>query len=153
LAIIATNGIEGEEAQGILGVLRDAGLPVRTAHKVLRAITAIADTVQKTWGGKLQRWLRKTGEAMIKDLSARFEATGLDEAERMFAIIYWLQNVLNLPVPLRDKHVRKFEAQTGLTVDDIVAAADHLDLSVAVVDDLIFLDQKMRKTSTARKET
>jgi hypothetical protein len=45
LAVIATNGIEGEEAQGILGFLRDAGLPTlrrggqrtnQAAYRILR---------------------------------------------------------------------------------------------------------------------
>jgi hypothetical protein len=51
----------------------------------------------------------------------------------------WLQNALEMPIPLSNNEVQSFCKKYKCTVQQLVDAADTLDINVAIVDDLIKL--------------
>jgi hypothetical protein len=42
-----------------------------------------------------------------------------------------------MPVPLQDSTIKEYANRVGIGPDDLVAAADELDINVAVVDDAV----------------
>lgn len=84
-----------------------------------------------------QLMLRRAAESMrdilVEDLSDGAPA-GTDIRT---AVGHWLQNTCNLPISVRDKEIDRFARVHGLTAGELTAAADELDLNLAVLDDVI----------------
>ena len=70
-----------------------------------------------------------------------FNFSGLNKKQANYAFTYWMQNVLNMPVSLSDEAVQNFSKTTGIEPAQLFAAADALDVNVAVIDDLVELTQ------------
>jgi len=121
----------------ILEFLEEVGMDPEEARQGLIAVCEAALGLQEHYGGKVQRYLRSYGELMLKDLGCTFQFTALSDVEVKRAFTYWLQNVLNMPVSLLDENVHKFCDEHGLTPEQWLTAADELDVSVALVDDLV----------------
>jgi hypothetical protein len=121
----------------IVELMLEAGFSRPEADNALQVICEAADSLVQHHNGKVQHYLRHYGERMLDEALAAFRFTTLDEGAAKYAFTYWLQNVLNMPLSLRDVSVLSFCRQYGLTVDDLIAAADELDLNLALLDDLI----------------
>jgi hypothetical protein len=89
---------------------------------------------------------------MLRDLDRIFEFSALTEAEVRYAFTYWLQNVLNMPLSLIDENVRMFCAQHDLEPEQLFAAADELDVNLALVDDVVQLHLTRQALSRERQE-
>ena len=124
-------------ARRVLEFMVEAGIGAEDAQRGLAAICDAAQGMSKHYGGKVQRYLRNYGELMLRDLERVFEFTTLSDADVKQAFIYWLQNVLNMPVSLLDDDVRRFCKEHSLAPEEWVAAADELDINLALVDDLV----------------
>lgn len=125
------------DARHILEFFQENGLDPEKAQQALTTICEAAVGLQKYFDGKVQRYLRGYGEMMLREIARTFQFSALRETEVAFAFTYWLQNVLNMPLSLLDANVLAFCEQHHLTPEQLVAAADNLDLNLAVLDDLI----------------
>jgi hypothetical protein len=139
-----------ELAGRVLEIFQEKGFQREQAECGLGAISDAAIGLMEHFSGKVQNYLRSYGELMLKDLGRTFQFSTLSEADVGTAFTYWFQNALNLPLSLLDKNVRTFCEQHGLEPEQLIAAADELDLNLAVVDDLAQISLAPR---TASKES
>ncbi len=130
-----------EEAMVLTYSLKKYGFTDDEAQNALRVLSQAARTVQREWGGKMQRYLRRQGEAMLQELAGTFHTDTLDDAKLRFAITLWLQNVLSLPVSLEHETLLEFAKRHGATKEEVWQAAEELDMHLSLVDDLVHFDQ------------
>jgi hypothetical protein len=129
--------LNNPRARRFNAVLLENGLSDEEAANGLAATCAVARGLHERHQGKIQCYLRQYGEMMLRDLSSTFTFEHLSEDDTRFAFTYWLQNVLNMPIPLRDADTVSFCAEHKLTESDLLAAADRLNLNVALLDDIV----------------
>jgi hypothetical protein len=128
---------DSETARRILEFLVERGFDPATAQRALKTIAQAAGGLHKHFGGKVQRYLRSYGVHMLKGLDEFFQLDALQEDEVLRGFSYWLQNVMNMPLSLRDETLQRFCKEHGLTPDQLIEAADELDFNLGLVDDLI----------------
>jgi hypothetical protein len=114
-----------------------AGIDATAATAALGAATEAANVLAGSYGGKMQLLLREEGEALLRNITEKLGISALDQGAVGHALTYWLQNTLNLPLSLRDRALQEFAGRLGVSVQELVSAADSLDLNVALIDDLI----------------
>lgn len=85
---------------------------------------------------------------MRDELANALGGESLNAGQLRYAIGHWLQNALSVPISLEHPAVLGFCKKNGISVGELVAAADELDLNVALVDDLLELDQSIKETSS-----
>jgi hypothetical protein len=124
-------------ARSIVECLQEGGFAQEEARRGLEAMCEAALSLQQHFDGKVQRYLRRYGEQMIGELDGFFHFTTLDADAVRAAFSYWLQNVLNMPLPLVDERVTEARQRVGLRLDELVEAADELGINVALVDDVV----------------
>lgn len=153
LARIGMSGNEidpsDEEAAKILGVFRRKGVLEEQAMRTLLLLCQIARGLDSNFEGKIQRYLRSYGEKMLADIPRFFPLKGSsgDETQRIFTL--WLQKVLNMPLPLRDPVLSEFCQRHGIRPSELLEAADHIDLNVAIVDEMLKFElESMPEKST-----
>ena len=134
-----------EAATKILDVFLRKGVPEEQALRILLLLCQIAGGLSSNFGGKIQRYLRSYGEQMLKDIPKFFSLKGIgsDEIQQIFTL--WLQKVLNMPVPLRDPVLSKFCQKNGISTDELLEAADNINLNVAIVDEMLRLESATGK--------
>lgn len=118
-------------------VLAIEGVEDEAAARAASVISEAARSVSSTYGGKIQRCLRAAGERALDEISRGLAIPSLGADALRRALIIWLQNVANLPIPLLDDSMHEFCERHEVSVQELVAAADDQDLSVAVLDDLV----------------
>jgi hypothetical protein len=116
-------------------------------EKALAQLVAVGRTVQSQMGGKVQRFLRSYGERMRDDFVGQLVDEGGDAEVLNAAVTRWLQNVLAMPVSLRQRSLLEFAGETGAGIDEATNVADDLDLSVAALDHLVDLRRRARDGS------
>jgi hypothetical protein len=121
-------------------VLRRGGFSASEAARAARALRHVAEVIRRDHGGKLQRLLRRHGEALRDELVRAFGSDALAGDELGRAVSHWLQNALSLPISLESPAVAAFCARLGVTPQELWRAADELGLNLAVVDDLVEMD-------------
>lgn len=132
-----STGKPSARGQLILGILKEAGFEEAAAEHALINLVEAAKTIRAKMDGKVQQLLRQEGEYMIQKIAGFFGFTALDDEAVHQIITRWLQNVLNLPVYLETESTRVFCAEMNTTVTELVAAADVLDINIAIVDELV----------------
>ncbi len=123
--------------QLVLGILKEAGFDDASARQAILVLAQAAKKVQIELDGNIQRLLRQEGERMIQNVVAFIGFAGLDEKLARHTVTRWLQNVLNVPVCLETESMRTFCAELKTGTKALVAAADDLDINVAIVDDVV----------------
>jgi hypothetical protein len=127
----------GAHARSVLDFLREGGFAEEEIASGLDAMCDAALSLQQRFDGKVQRYLRRYGELMLDEIEDLFQFTTLDADAARSAFTYWLQNVLNMPLPLLDEPVRTASRHLGVEPDELVLAADELDLNLAFLDDVL----------------
>lgn len=132
-------------AHQIMEELRDYGFSQQEAEQALVTICEAASSLQKSHDGKVQRYLRHYGELMLKEIRDHFQFTALDSDKVQLAFILWFQNVLNMPISLIDDNIKEFCRQYNLQPEQLIKAADELNVNLGLVDDLVksLLDEKI----------
>jgi len=120
---------------GIL--LREHGFKESEATRGLTLVSALASGFQKQFGGKVQLYLRHHGEMMLDDVDKLFDVPSSDRSALASAYTYWLQNALSMPLSLVDQTMWTFCEKNGVTPEELIAAADDLNINIAFLDDLI----------------
>jgi len=129
-------------------VLRQHGFSNNDVERACRLLAHVAEVVQHNYGGKIQRYLRRHGEVMRDELLSAFNGTSLDKSQMAYAISHWLQNVLSLPISLQSDAVLEFCHNNNVNPQDLWKAADELNLNIALVDDLLEIDQRTKEAAS-----
>lgn len=140
-----------EEAVAVY-VLKQHGLSEQDARNAAGLLAMSAQVVGQRYGGKIQRYLRHHGVAMRDELVNAFAGGALDEGQLRYAISHWLQNALGLPVSLEHQALRTFCKREEVSLDELIEAADKLDLNLALVDDVLELDQAAKAAAEAGEQ-
>jgi hypothetical protein len=128
---------EAPLARRIKELLEDGGFTSEEAQRGVVTVCEAAEGLQTRYSGKVQVYLRSYAERMLDDVKSVFHFDAMDGQSVRAAFTYWLQNVLSMPVSLQDDAIRTFGAAHGLTPEHLSAAADELDVNVALLDDLV----------------
>jgi hypothetical protein len=74
---------------------------------------------------------------MLDDVDKLFDVPSSDRSALASAYTYWLQNALSMPLSLVDQTMWTFCEKNGVTPEELIAAADDLNINIAFLDDLI----------------
>lgn len=129
-------------------VLRKHGFSDDDAELACQVLAHVANCIQHNYGGKIQRFLRYHGEVMRDELVRAFDGTMLDKPRMEYAISYWLQNALSVPISLQQDAVVDFCQKNNVNLQDLWQAVDDLDLNLALVDDLLEMQLRLREGET-----
>jgi transposase InsO family protein len=125
------------ERRRMVAELSKLGVEPAEAERAANILSEAARSLTLRFEGKAQRCLRFAGERALASLIERFDVPSLQDEVLREALIAWLQNTTSMPIPLADAHTRRFCRDHEVQLEDLVRAADRLDLNVAVLDDLI----------------
>lgn len=140
LARIARNGQGADEsADRFVAFLIECGVPEIQARVSLDRLSMVANAIDTNFGGKIQRYLRRYGQLMIAELGDTFGDSAVDDEQLRQAFVYWLQNVLDMPISLMDEDVHAYCHAHHFAPAELFDAADSIDLNVGIVDDLAAL--------------
>lgn len=132
-------------------ILCDHGFSPEDAATSRQLIGEVAQALQRQWDGKIQRYLRACGEQMLRDLARAFPVKVVSESVLRHAFTHWLQSALGLPMVLAEPAAKQYATQQGTTLENLVAAADALDLNVALLDDAIGCELAARTTDATER--
>jgi hypothetical protein len=118
-------------------VLERGGLPEKAARAALTSICQAAAALQKQYGGKVQRYLRHYGEVMLQELPQHFAFTHLSPDDAALVFTHWLQNVANMPLPLKEPPMERLCEEFGVSLEELIEAADEDDVNLALLDDMV----------------
>jgi hypothetical protein len=136
----------GVHARSILDCLQEGGFSQEEARRGLGVMCDAALSLQRQFDGKVQRYLRRYGELMLRELDEFFQFTDLDADATRAAFTYWLQNVLNMPLPMLDERITAACQRLGVQPDELIVAADELGINLAFLDDVL-LSYDARRTA------
>lgn len=141
---------ESDAAIVLRHALAGNGLPQDDARRTAALLAQVASALVARYEGKIQRYLRAQGTAMIEDFLRLVDDHGAREPELRLGVTHWLQNALDLPLSAPDESVRRFLDEHEATMEDLEAAADQIDLNLALVDDVIRADRAARTPTDGR---
>jgi AcrR family transcriptional regulator len=126
-------------AQRITELMTEMGIAEDQAGAALTTVIEAAWGLDQHYGGEIQRYLRRYGEQMLREIDESFHFTEMKPDAVAEAFTYWLQNVLSMPLSLTDESEQAFCERYGFTPLELREAADRLGLNLSVVDDLVQL--------------
>jgi hypothetical protein len=129
-----------EEARKIVQVFKRKKVPEKQALQILLQLCQMAASLVSNFGGKIQIYLRSSGEAMLKQAPKLFPLQGISSAATRRIFARWFQKVMNMPVLLQDAAVSNFCKKNDISVAELVEAADNINLNLAIVDELLALE-------------
>jgi hypothetical protein len=128
-----------EMTRRVVDLMIEGGFTKEEAERGFAAIRDAATGLLQHHKGKVQLYLRKVGESMLDQLPQNFAFSSLSKGEVADAFTYWLQNALNMPLSLVDESVRSFARTIDVSPAELIAAADRIDMNLALMDDLAHL--------------
>lgn len=135
---VGGNGGKGDRIASLISeLLVHNGFGEETTESCVLAICEVARGIHNSYQDKLQRFLRRHAQLMIEELDKIFSFSELSKLDERYFLVHWLQNTLEMPVPLSNEFVEKFCREEGVDIQDLIEAADKADINVAVVDDLL----------------
>jgi hypothetical protein len=138
--IVGGDGGEGDSlASTITEILIRNGFKEEEARSCSRGICTIARGIKQNYEGKVQKFLRKYGNLMIEEMDKLFSFEGLSKDDREYVFAHWLQNSLQMPVPLAAGPEDRFYKDNSIKEEDLLEFADKLDITVPLVNDVIRL--------------
>jgi len=123
--------------QRLVAVLTAEGLERTVAERAAAVLAEAARSLARGYGGKAQRCLRAVGEQALAMLGEAFDLPSLGKTASREALTVWLQNVANMPISLADESVIDYCNEQEVSLDELVQAADEIELNIAVLDDLV----------------
>lgn len=118
-------------------LLQNASFSPEQAKSAVAAICEAARSLHTLHRGKIQRCLRKHGEAMLNEWDREFAIS--DHCISRHALVLWLQHVLNLPVPQSTPFLAGASKDLGFTYEQALETADEKNPNVALMDDALRL--------------
>jgi hypothetical protein len=86
---------------------------------------------------KPQALLRKSANVMRDTLTNELCGSAAPDPVVRAAVGHWLQNTCNLPLQLADDAVARFAIEHGVSADEVISAAEELDINLATLDDIV----------------
>jgi len=130
-----------QEANKIKSFLLEVGFTEDLAKRSVRCICEVATGLGEHYNGKIQYYIRSYGEQLLKDLPNKFRFSQLNNDEVRNAFIYWMQNVLDMPIPINIKAIKEFAEINNVTFELLITEADNLDINLSYLDDMIQLNK------------
>lgn len=124
-------------AERAFEVLTENGINAADAKRCVEVIGQAAMSLSDAYDGKVQQALRTIGETAQDLLMRTLDISSLDDAARKEALSCWLQNVANLPLSLERNSMATFCATYKVSPQDLLRAADDMDVNTALLDDLL----------------
>jgi hypothetical protein len=118
-------------------VLQEVGLTDVEADIAIELMATTASNLEQRFQGKLQRFLRGQAERFVSEALENLVPKGTNAADMRRAVVLWLQNVANLPLSLVTKEMESVCYHHGITPDELLKTADHLNVNWAIVDDVM----------------
>jgi len=118
------------------------GIEIDSVADGFSTVSEVALLLIQKYDGKVQKLLRTQAEKFLLELQQDLSIRSLGADQQRVTLTYWLQNSLHLPVSLVDTNVKDFSIRRGISINDLIGAADDLDVNVAFLDDLIHEDQR-----------
>lgn len=116
-------------------LLLEIGFSPKTSVSAINAISEAAVSIKENYDGKVQNYYHHYGMKIVENIKEDFKFSDFDNAPK--AIAFWLQNTLNMPVPMTDPIVEKACESIGVRYEELVEAANEHDLNVALLDDAL----------------
>ena len=142
-----------EDAIVLAYVLRRHGVSEENSQIAVRLFAKMAKVIEREYGGKMQHFLRRHGENMRDELANAFCIESLNKEQLRYSISLWLQNALSIPISLEHPATIEFCRKNGVTLEDLLHAADELDLNIALLDDLLEIDNKIGKAAIEERSS
>ena len=131
---------EMESTSVIEFVLRRYGFTDSNVRDASDLLMHLSQAILRDFGGHIQLYLRRQGERIRDELAELLSGARLGVEDKTYALSHWLQNALGMPVSLDHEAVARFCEENGVSTQDLEEAADQLNLSLAVVDDLLEME-------------
>jgi hypothetical protein len=142
---------DSKTLERIVDFLEEHGASPEQSESAAIALSEAAKYFQLNFDGRVQSMFRRFGQQMVEELRAGMGFSTLSNADAEYVLIYWLQNVLNLPLSLKDDAVNEFASNHSTSIDKLIASADEMGINLAVLDDLIDFARKLDKVSQEAK--
>jgi hypothetical protein len=123
----------------ITDILLSNGVSESDVQKTLSAICKVAQAIIENYDGKIQKFLRKYGQQIVKEFDSHVSFNDVDKGTQSRILVKWIQNTLSMPLAFSNVNTAKFCEVEGVSYLELVDAADNLGLNGAVLDDLIEL--------------
>ena len=137
--------LSSESSLTIKEVFTRSGMLAQEADRSIKALRVAAAVCLKHWEGRPQLFLRKVADSAATELTQALQSEGMSPADSHTLAILWLQNVLNAPLlAVSSEAVRSFCESEGVSHQQLVAAADHVGLNVAVLEEVLALHHDSR---------
>lgn len=136
---LAAAAPDAEHQAHLLLVFTEYGLSAAESAAAITTLREAASQIQQSLEGHLHRFLRHHAEVMLHELTTLFKLSHLSEGHAQQAFILWLQNTCNLPLSLLDSNTKAFCLGHEIAEQDLVDAADAIQLNLGLVDDLVEL--------------
>ena len=136
-AALASLAQEEEYEIALRIALRRRGFSAEEAQEGVAVARELAAAVLARYDGKIQLFLRRHAEAALEELADALGGAGVPADTLRFALTHWLQNATNAPLSLGHESVEAFCRKHELSAEQVRAAADDLDLNLALLDDLL----------------
>lgn len=137
--------------QRIGEILQENDFSTMKSAAIVEALAEVARYFMTKHQGKVQKLFRKFGEALLNELQTEIAFSTLAPADVEYILVYWLQNVLTLPLSLKDDHVIQFAAENRIEVSKLIEAADGIGVNIAFLDDLI--RHRCMRAAAAREDS
>ncbi|MGB8951187.1 MAG: hypothetical protein WCC06_00775 [Candidatus Aminicenantales bacterium] len=148
--LAAIRKLNDENAVVLSYILKRYGFSEGDSQRAIRLLAHVARVIQKEYGGKIQRCLRRHGEMIRDELAGAFGSELLKEAQLRYALSHWLQNAFSLPISLEHRAVKEFCRKNRVRIQDLWRASDDLDLNISLVDDLLDMEKESGRADIPR---
>lgn len=149
----ALNQLTDRNVTTIKEVFAHSGMSAQEVDRSIAALRVAAALCMKRWGGKPQVFLRKIADSAAKDLTRELQSEGMTPSDADTLATLWLQNVISAPLlAVSSAGVKDFCLSEGITPGQLLDAADHVGLNVAVLDEVLALHHDARTANGATAE-
>jgi hypothetical protein len=126
---------DSEDFKATVMVLQRMGFD-DASHAAAEAVYCVGAAIGERYDGKLQRYLREYGNMMVEQLHEKLSFGTLPLRDAQYAFTQWLQEDLNMPVPLSDPAIEKLCRHYDVDLEELLKEIDVRDINVAILDQL-----------------
>jgi len=118
-------------------LLERVGAKPDTAQAIIATLCQAAVGLDQHFNSRIQQYLRQYGKEMLDEIAQCFSFTEMSDNDVRYAFTHWLQNAVAMPLPFSNPDAEHFCQQRKITADQLAKVADNLDITLALVDDLL----------------
>jgi uncharacterized protein YjbI with pentapeptide repeats len=124
-------------ARRIYDILNEFGFNYEESQASIITLHEAAANLKQYHDGKVQKYLRKYGDRMVREVPQNFTFSRLSDRDSKYAFTFWFQNVLNMPISLEDENVLEFCKEFRVSFEQLQAEIDKLGANLGLFDDII----------------